>query len=240
MVKASHQQATYDMLQAGKAVLADLKVSTDQLFLSGWSQGGFVTMALLEKLERENVSVAGTATASAPLDVYAMLQGFLQYPRPNDAQWINSVIILSAFAFENYYSIPGLARSIFQDDVYDIARKAYLREKVDVSAIPADLRKLLKPEYFNVQYFANSSYGRLMADSQVYRWIYQSPVRNYYGEADEAIPVGIGKLAMTYQQAVGSGNPNVTAISTGATTHRGTYAVAAAQWKSWFDGVKRQ
>jgi hypothetical protein len=62
-------------------------------------------------------------------------------------------------------------------------------------------------------------------------------VRNYYGEADEAIPVNLGRLAMTYQQAIGSGNNAVEAVSTGATTHRGTYAKAAPLWKLWFDGI---
>lgn len=61
-----------------------------------------------------------------------------------------------------------------------------------------------------------------------------------YGESDEAIPVGIGKLAMTYQQAIGNGNPNVTAISTGPTSHRGTYAVAAPEWKKWFDSLLKK
>lgn len=51
MVKASHQQATYDMVMASRAVLNQMKIGSDKLFLSGWSQGGFVTMAMLEKLE---------------------------------------------------------------------------------------------------------------------------------------------------------------------------------------------
>jgi hypothetical protein len=60
-------------------------------------------------------------------------------------------------------------------------------------------------------------------------------VRNYYGETDEAISTGLGRLAMTYQQAMGNGNQNVEAVSTGPTTHRGTFATAVPQWKSWFD-----
>ena len=51
VVKASHQQATYDLLIASRAVLDHMGVSTPKLFLGGWSQGGFVTMAFLEKLE---------------------------------------------------------------------------------------------------------------------------------------------------------------------------------------------
>lgn len=48
LVKGSHQQATHDMLVASRAVLAHLNLEASRLFLAGWSQGGFVTMALLE------------------------------------------------------------------------------------------------------------------------------------------------------------------------------------------------
>lgn len=237
MVKASHQQATYDMLLASRAVLDHLKLSSSKLFIGGWSQGGFVTMAFLEKLESVGVKVDAAATASAPVDIFVALNGFLSFPRKNDADWVNSLFILSSFAFENYYGVPGLARSLIADAYYDVARKAYLREPFSVGDVPTDLRKLIKPDYFNPQFFAESAYGKLVAQTTAYRWVIKSPVRNYYGEADEAIAVGLGQLAMTYQRAIGNGNPAVEAISTGQTSHRGTYATAVPQWKAWFDGL---
>ena len=237
MVKASHQQASYDMLLAARAVLAHLKLSSSKLFVSGWSQGGFVAMAFLEKLEAAGVKVDATATASAPVDVSVALNGFLSFPRKNDADWVNSLFILSSFSFENYYGVPGLARSVIADAYYDVARKAYLREPFNVADVPTDLHKLLKPDYFNAQFFAESAYGKLVAKTEAYRWVIKSPVRNYYGEADEAIAVGLGRLAMTYQRAMGNGNPVVEAVSAGQTSHRGTYATAVPQWKTWFDGL---
>jgi pimeloyl-ACP methyl ester carboxylesterase len=235
MVKASHQQATYDMLRASRAVLNDLHLAATRLSIAGWSQGGFVTMAYLEKLESAGEPVAAAATASAPVDVFVALNGFLNFPRSNDASWVNSLFILSAFAFENYYAVPGLARSVISDSYYDVARKAYMREPFNVADVPTDLHKLLKPEYFDAQYFAASAYGRLVAQTQAYRWIIKTPVRNYYGETDEAISTGLGRLAMTYQQAIGAGNAKVEAVSTGPTSHRGTFATAVPQWKAWFD-----
>lgn len=236
MVKASHQQATYDMLMASRRVLDQMKLSSDKLFLAGWSQGGFVTMAFLEKLESAGVHVLGAATASAPVDVFALLEGFFVYPRPFDAAWLNSIVILSAFAYETYYEVPGLARSMIADEYYDIAKKAYDRQPFNPADIPADLHKLVRASYFDPQYFANSAFGKLISGAQAYRWVIKSPVRNYYGETDEAITVGVGRMAMTYAQAMGAGNPMVEAISTGPTTHRGTFATAVPQWKIWFDG----
>jgi pimeloyl-ACP methyl ester carboxylesterase len=238
MVKASHQQATYDMLLASRAVLAHMKLTTPKTFIAGWSQGGFVTMAFLEKLEAAGVKVDAAATASAPVDVFVALNGFLNFPRKNDADWVNSLFILSSFSFENYYGIPGLARSLIADAYYDVARKAYLREPFNAADVPADLRKLIKPDYFDAQFFAESAYGKLVAQATAYRWVIKSPVRNYYGEADEAIAIGLGQLAATYQRAIGNGNPQVEAVSTGATSHRGTYATAVPHWKTWFDGLK--
>lgn len=237
MVKASHQQATFDMLTSARAVLADMKIETPKLFLSGWSQGGFVTMAFLEKLEAAGVPVTAAATASAPVDVGVVLRGFLDFPRPNDASWVTTLFILSAFSFEHYYGVPGLARSLIAEDYYELARKAYERQPYDASQIPTDLKKLVRPDYFDPQFFARSTFGRLVADTTAYRWIIETPVRNYYGTEDEVISVGLGRLAMTYQQAIGSGNPKVEAISTGPTTHRGTFGTAVPEWKAWFDGL---
>ena len=237
MVKGSHQQATYDMLMASRAVLEHMTLAAPRLFLAGWSQGGFVTMAFLEKLESAGVPVAAAATASAPVDVFVALSGFLNFPRKNDADWVPTLFILSSFAFENYYGVPGLARSMINDDYYDVSRKAYEKQPFEASQIPTDLHKLIRNEYFNPEFFAASAYGRLVAEkAHAYRWIIKSPVRNYYGEADEAISIGLGQLAKTYQHAIGNGNSQVEAISTGSTSHRGTYATAVPQWKIWFDG----
>ncbi len=238
VVKASHQQASYDLLVASRAVLAQLGVSTPKLFLGGWSQGGFATMAFLEKLEDSGVPVSAAATASAPVDAFALISGALDFPRKNDAPWLTTIVILSAFSFENYYGVPGLARSVINAAAYDAARKLYEKQPVDSAEIPTDLRKLVRADYFDPQFFAASAYGRLLAEkTTAYRWVVKSPVRNYYGEADEAIPTALGQLAMTYQHAMGAGNMQVEAISTGETDHRGTFATAAPQWKVWFDGL---
>jgi len=237
MVKASHQQACYDMLMASRAVLAHLQRKASVLLLAGWSQGGFVTMAFLEKLENAKVPVKAAATASAPVDVFVALNGFLNFPRKNDASWVTTLFILSSFAFENYYAVPGLARSLINDEYYDISRKAYDRQPINAADMPTDLHKLIRKEYFDPQFFAASAYGRLVAAAQAYRWVIQTPVRNYFGQSDEVISDGLGQLAMSYQRALG--NQNVEAIPTGDTTHRGTFARAVPQWKTWFDDLSR-
>jgi hypothetical protein len=237
MVKGSHQQATADLVPAARAVLADLGKAAPGLFIAGWSQGGYVTMALLELLEQTGIAVGAAATASAPVDLWVGVNGFLNFPRPIDAPWITTIFILSAFSYEHYYGVPGLARSLIRPEHFDVTQRAYRGQAVDPAQIPTDLRNLISAEYFDPDFFAASAFGRLMAANHGYRWVIRTRTRNYYGESDEAISVGVGRLAMEYQRAIG--NDKVEAISTGDSTHRGTFARAVPQWKQWFDDLPR-
>lgn len=235
-IMGSQQQASLDMLRASQAVLRQMKISTTKLFICGWSEGGFATLAFLQRLERTGVKVDGAATASGPADIYSLLNGFLNFPRKNDAAWANILYILSAFSFENYYRIPGLARTIIAPEYYDLAKKVYERQDYKPEDVPTDLKVLIRPEYFDSEFFAQSAYGRIALATQAYRWVIKTPLRNYYGENDEIVSIGLGRLVMDYQRGIGAGNSRVEAISTGPTTHRGTFATAVPLWKEWFDG----
>jgi hypothetical protein len=236
MVKGSHQQACADLIPAARSVLQALGLSAPALFIAGWSQGGYVTMALLERLEAIGLPVRAAVTASAPVDPWATLNGFLAFPRPNDASWITTLFILVSFSFETYYAVPGLARSVLKPEHYDVAQRAWQGGAVDPAQIPTTLRDLVDSAYFEPAFFGASALGRLLAANQAYRWVIRTPVRNYYGESDEAIRVGIGRLAMDFQRAIG--NDRVEAISAGPdATHRGTYARSVPAWKTWFDSL---
>ena len=116
-----------------------------------------------------------------------------------------------------------------------MAQRTYSDQAVDPTQVATALRCLIQDQYFNPDFFAASAFGRLVAANQSYRWLIRSPVRNHYGETDETIRVGIGRMAMDYQRAMGS--ETVAAVSTGNTSHRGTFATAVPQWKSWFDSL---
>lgn len=182
LVKASHQQATMDMLAASDRVLADLGIERGALFLAGWSQGGFVTFALLESLEEAGIPVTAAATAAAPVDLGAALRGALFFPREIDADWVGAIFILSAFAYENYYGVPGLARSIIRDEYYELARRVYERQPFDPEAVPTSLKDLVTPG-------RNTRPSRAWRDHVLgARRILQGPQHPLRGEGNPAHP----------------------------------------------------
>ena len=132
MVKASHQQATYDMLMASRAVLGRPRARDDQRsFLAGWSQGGFVTHGDAREARgrrragrRPRPPPARRSTSSSRSTASSTSRA--RTTRPG----CTTLFILSSFSFENYYGVPGLARSLITDEYYDIARKAYERAAV--------------------------------------------------------------------------------------------------------------
>jgi pimeloyl-ACP methyl ester carboxylesterase len=237
MVLNSHVQSCYDMYDAAKAILEKEAITINNFFVTGWSQGGVVSMALLERLETLRIPVQAMGTAAAQCDGFVMANGFLSHPRKIDAEWVTMVFILTAFSFEEYYQIPGLARGVFTEEFYDVAKRVYNKDlTLEVKDYPTDLRKLIRSEYFDSNYFKQSAYGKLLLEMHPYRWDIKTPVKMCYGDSDECLSIGLARLPMEWQKAIG--NNTTEAISMGPdATHRITYARAAVVWKKWFDSL---
>lgn len=238
MVIGSQQQACTDMYEVTKLILPKIGITPTSFFLTGWSQGGVVTMTFLERLERSNTKVTAAATVAAQCDGYVMLNGFLNFPRKIDGSWVTAMFMLTLFSFEEYYQIPGLAQGFFTPELYPIAKRVYEKDpSLKPEEFPTDLKKLIRKEFFDPVYFRNSAYGKLMSELHPYRWVIESPVRMYYGEIDESLTNGLAVLPSAYQKAIG--NNKVEAISLGAdANHRIAFARAVPQWKKWFDQLQ--
>ena len=240
IVLNSQVQAAYDLYSSALMLLTQKDMRVNHLFCTGWSQGGVITMALLERLEQLGVPVTAVGTAAAQCDGFIMTNGFLSHPRAIDAPWVTTMFILTAFAFEEYYQIPGLARGLFtddQDNQYNLALRVYSKDpSLAEQDFPLDLHKLIRPQYFDSTYFAQSAYGKLLLEMHPYRWDIKTPVRMYYGDVDECLTIGLARLPMEWQKAMG--NTKVEAISVGADgTHRLAFGRAVPEWKAWFDSL---
>lgn len=237
VVLNSQVQACYDMYEAAKIILAKEQIGISDFFLTGWSQGGVVTMAFLERLESYKIKVKAAGTAAAQCDGYVMANGFLSHPRKIDAPWVSCVFILTAFSFEEYYQVPGLAKGVFTDEQYEVAKRVYLKDTaIQYKDFPLDLHKLIRPEYFDAAYFKTSAYGKLISDMHPYRWDFKTPVHMFYGDIDECLAIGLARLPNEWQKAMG--NDKVEVFSCGAdATHRITYGRSVPEWKKWFDSL---
>lgn len=242
-VKGAEQSACVGLYNAAKGFLATKGIRQSKLFLAGWSQGGLVTTAFLEKLQSLGIKITASFTASSPNDPFAGLNTWLYHPRPHEAIWENTMLALTLFSYQHYYSKPGLAASVLKAKYYEGFRKLYDRDFHSHAELEGIFKSLVQPRvpllaylrkpYSSPAYFANSTYGKLLARSQAIRALFQSPVRMYYGSDDEAIPIPLGKLAGCYQRAMGSHSIHLVEVPGGS--HRATFLTAVSQSLSWFN-----
>ena len=236
LVKASAQQACYDMLTSARAASADLKVEWGDLFLTGWSQGGWTTMVFLNRLEEAAVPVKAASTASAPNDLFAAINHWIHSPSDNDASFIPGLLALQLPAYERYYGLSGLADAAIVPDCQTAARDLYLNNKTWAEAgLPKTLARFLQEPFAAESSLAGNAYWKILRENQAYQWRSVTPLRIYYGEVDEVVPPAIAMLPAAYQKTVGGAQTTAIEVEGKLATHRGTFVHAVAEQAKWFD-----
>jgi hypothetical protein len=264
-VKGSAQQATLDMHAAAQKLFSSLNLSTDKLFLNGWSQGGVVTVAFQEALEARGVKIDGVSTAAAPADTEMLVNRMLFNPRPYsttttpDAPWVVMIPQLAAFSLGGYGGKPGAALELFGGN-YDFARKFYMREfksipsyefkkdvrenMVPVVTIDGDTRPA-QPSEFIVRRFGQDPgayettiFAGLMRDAGAGKTRLESPMEMYYGTADDGSPESVALIVPTRQQGT-FGKKNIEAVPVAAASHRGAVLSATYGQLTWFDKIRK-
>jgi len=236
-VRDSTRQACLDMLNASKHVLADLKVNTGKLFLTGWSQGGWATMTFLEKLESLGVEVAAASTASAFNDLLASVQRWVLGHADSDAEYIAACYTLNLFSYENYHDIKGLTSWAIRPQYHEAAGKLY-RGEIDYAAFrtatTGSIVEYLTPEFVRAMEMPQGRYFDLVRRAEAYRWRRKTPLHSVFGQIDEACTPYVAKLPSAYMPLTGGSETE--AIDAGPQAdHRGAFLYAVNHQKDWFD-----
>ena len=238
MVPQSTTQAMLDHYRASRAVLAALGQATPQFFVWGWSQGGWTTMQFLRRLETFDIPVTAAATVSAPVDLTAAFRRPIANPRPQDAAWIKGCISNMIWSQEEYMRLPGLAASAIKPEHLAASRKFFDGEldwpAYDAS-VPGGVVGLLKPEFIVGAETGRGRFWELLEAAGAYRWKIKTPLRTYGGDADEAIPPAVSRMAADFSRLMGSTQAEFFSAGERA-DHRASYVSATLQAKPWFDG----
>ena len=241
-------QACLDMLRASKQVLAQKSITPGKLFLNGWSQGGAVTNAFLQLLEREQIPVAGTVTASGPANLVGFLQKPINEPTPFVAPYFPAVITNMLHTFESYYGLTGLPEESIQPQFREAARKFHGFEMSFNEYLTAVLydtaqqRARTMQEIFTTKFLdeskaATTPFWQLLDQLNGYRQLLRSPYRCFYSYRDEAVVADVAKIIVDHQK--GLGNTMIEGFDAGATADHGcVYLEAIISAKPWFDSLR--
>lgn len=228
---ASESSAGRDLILAAQQWLDEQEIAyNDQLFITGYSQGGHAAQALHRDLQADTANLGLEVTAGAHLSGPYSISGVFR-----DLLFQDSLATMPGFIAYTYVSYNNVY------DLYDDLDEAFVSPYIEF--IDSFELGLLDAETFNArldtalrmnehrlidmfedsiqtQLRENDDDSRLVQaarENDTYNWAPTSPTLLYYCTADEQVPFENALIADSVMTALGS--DQVTAVSGGPLNH---------------------
>jgi hypothetical protein len=215
ILKKSLANATADFIVAAKEFAANNAINLNgQLFLTGYSEGGYAAMAALEKIEQEGqLEVTMTAPMAGPYAVEAMAMGVLSQPTIPVPSFMANI----AYAYTNAYDadIASVVNEPYASKLEDLFDGSKTRSEIDaeLTTVTTGPEGLFNPA-FVADFFADpeSCCRTSLRDNDVHTWVPETAVRLVHCLGDDVIPYAISELAEGTIQAMSGGMANVALV----------------------------
>lgn len=216
IIEEGYQTSLVDMLRAAREFASDRGLIFGPLFLKGYSEGGYATLALQKTLESkhtEEFPIVASAPSAGPYDVD--LTGRLSVAKPI----VNPVNIPFLVLSYDHWLADG---TLPLDDIFiptpEAIKKAlsgaYSAQEL-FSLLPTTTTALFEAEFVTdflsakPQDPANEELHRLLeSQSLLTGWSPKAPTRFYHCQDDEQIPVALTEAAIASFKDL----PNVSSI----------------------------
>jgi pimeloyl-ACP methyl ester carboxylesterase len=210
--------AALDMMRAAKALVNEKQSNFNgKLFLAGYSQGGYATMATHKALEEsplEDFQLVASFPAAGGYDILAMQQYFFSldsYPHPFYLAYVGR-------SYQVYYEEPDLLTDFFNEP-YASRIPALIdgskgQDEIN-SQLTTDMKALVTTGVVTgIETNAEYQYLRAaFAENSLTDWKPTIPMFMYHGDADITIPFENSQI--TYDQLISNGaSPDIVKLIT--------------------------
>jgi dienelactone hydrolase len=239
LLNANSATTVIDLLRAAKTYLDGEGIVTDgSLYLTGYSQGGIVTMATHHEIEK-NYSSEFQVTASAPLagayDLSLTVDSILSWET-----YIEPVLIAQLlYTYDHYYNWDRLDE-IFRAP-YASAIPGYFDGTMTLDVINLKLTETLA-DLLSDQFLSDYKEGsetdldQALADNSLLNYTPTAPVRFFHGTADQTVPPQNTLAAKAWYEA--NGKTNVEYIPVPGLNHEDGAAPAIIGAMQWFEELR--
>ncbi|MBN1652119.1 MAG: hypothetical protein JW857_12370 [Bacteroidales bacterium] len=231
--------ASIDLLIAAENYCDEhgITFSTD-LYLCGYSEGGYVTMATQKKLESSYTSqftLKASAPMAGPYDVEATADGLLAMSTYSSPALIGFIL----YAYSEYYDVVDL------NDVFNAPYAAQIPTLFDGtkdlatinSSLTTDMTALLNQTFVD-DYKSNTTNNLRLAfrENSLLNWNPKTAMRLYHSQEDEIVPYAVSVNAEQVLSAQSSSTVELITFPTGSHTNAAVPIVLAAL--EWFNSIK--
>ena len=232
--------AVIDMLRAVRSYCQDNDVSLNgQLFLGGYSEGGFATMSAHKEMEINHpgeFAITASAPAAGPYDMSETMLDMMLSEDPVPNPYYLPYVMLT------YDSVYGLA-----DDYAELFASPYDQTIPPLfdgntgsgtinAALPDDQKEILTTQVLETLVGdAPTPFKTMLVENDVYRWVPKAALRLYHCTGDESVPYANATKAFNYFQANGASDVELVSLNSGG--HVACAIPAMLQIKGWFDSL---
>ncbi len=199
--------ASIDMLRASKTFLANQNIEiNEQLFLAGYSEGGYATIALQRELQNNFSSEFTTTASAAGAGPYSLLESakfFANLPTNDNPSYMSFVVK----AYDTIYSLDKI------DEMYQQQYRNIINTSFDGSKSGSEIDALLttttadlfEPNFLAILQGSESHPIKdALALNNVFDWKPNAPTRLYHGVQDEIVPYSNSVKALEAMEANGA------------------------------------
>lgn len=191
-LKTPTLSATLDLLRATKEFLAKKEIEfNNQLFLMGYSEGGYATMALDNELStNDEFNVTASTPMAGAYDLNYTSNYFINLDTPHPNPIYFPFVVL---AYNNYYGFSDTPKDFFNEEYKSVVDVFDNLESYSWDEINSMLNPIIK-EMFDLE--ANDgSYkefedelNKVYVENSVYDYTPEGKVRLYHCKGDEDVP----------------------------------------------------
>ena len=238
----SSASCVIDLLWAVKEYIMLHGIPTNnKLFMAGYSEGGYITLAALrawEQLSTAPFQMAAVAAGAGGFDLLTMLAalstGHTKHIQP-------AYIAYLIWAYVKTYGWNKPLNYFFNEPYATLIpelfsgnhSKEYINDRLGT-----DLGRLFHPDFYtNLKGRGEMELKKALYANSLSDWCPQSTLRLYHGLEDEVIPYQ--NTEYTYQKFLEKGAKYTIYIPLVGTTHHGTLIPMLASAKPWFDSINK-
>lgn len=236
----SYSYAVTDLLRAIQSYCGENNIALNgKTFLSGYSEGGYATLATQRYIEENYPTINLTAVVpmSGPYDLSAMTDYFISSDTLKHIG--HGPFVFTAYnKYENWNLLPQMFKAPYNTMVEDLFSGKYSRQYVD-SILP-DTYKVLFTEEFLSNVIQNTNNGQTVRASfqknSLLNWAPRTPIKFTHGDQDEIVPYSIVTSTITNLQSAGA--QNITIEKLGGKNHYSAFFPSVIIANKWFDSFK--
>ena len=230
--------AVIDFIRACRKEAENLNIKLNgQVFLAGYSEGGYVTLAAHREIQlhySDEINVTASSPMAGPYDLYLTSKTILKntnYDKPSYMAYL-------AAAYNSIYdwnNLDGIFNSPYAEMIPSLIDGTKTVDDIDAK-LSHDLTKLFTQNFLNTFLDGTEKdFSDALRENSLIDWTPAAPIRFYHGSADQFVPYQNSIEARDYFLARGA---NVELVTIEGGDHATSLMPSIIGAIDWFDSIR--